>query len=907
MRHERILCSAVLLAAFTVLARPALAGGPLANCGSGQPFRWASGGANIPFNPDLGSLGPLDNPGAVAQVAAAFGVWGAVPTATASYANAGPLPVDVDITNYAPYLNPAAPDGLSAIVFDDSGEIFDEVFGPGSGILGFAGPEWLDPATCTIVEGVSFLNGPSFAGSPTAAYDVMVHEFGHYTNLAHSVVNGQVIFFGDPTDPADAFASPGPAFDQIETMNPFYGGPGQGTASLHRDDVAALSTLYPEPGFLASTAGIAGTVLASNGAKRLSGVNVIARNVADPYDDAASALSGDRTDDTSQADPLSGTYRLNGLTPGASYVVYVDGILAGGFSTPPIALPGPEEFHDAGESNGVTTPDDPTAYTAVSASAGGVAEGVDVVFNAFKAGDALPVGDDGYVELYPPFPFQVCGQSFDSVFVNANGSLTFGAPSGDFSESVPELLGGLGGTSALLASPRIAALWDDLNSDDGGTVSFEQTPDSFTVTWDAVPEYGPVGSNTFAITLKRRGNQAVVEYGDVSARDGLAGLACGSSVTSGFENEQDLLRHGHRATVDMRRETAAFEIFTAADSDLAHSRVTFVNFDRGFAEAAERRGGNDDIAHAQPIQLPFDNASVDRFAEISPVGGDVDYYRFRGRGGDIFAVEIVRGSPDTMLGLFDATSGEPLLQDDDGGCCGTGGLSRLLFQVPDGVPSVDLAVAVTSWADYDFDGSEGVTGGRYVLSARKYRGEVLDTGDDTSTEVPLGRPFRFQGQSFSSVFVNSNGNLTFGAGDPDFSESVGELLAGPPRIAPLWDDLDARPGQGLVIAEKGPFDTTVHFVSVPQFFDLSGNYFSVRLGPFGKVDVEYGPTARGDALVGVSEGGGAADPGETDLSEGCRWSVFPAQGTTYEGFVTSASPPEPFDLALERVLFSPSF
>ena len=76
-------------------------------------------------------------------------------------------------------------------------------------------------------------------------------------------------------------------------MYPFYFGPLAGTSTPHEDDIAGLSTLYPEPGFASTTGTISGVILGSNGRTKLTGVNVIARNVANPFDDAVSAISSD--------------------------------------------------------------------------------------------------------------------------------------------------------------------------------------------------------------------------------------------------------------------------------------------------------------------------------------------------------------------------------------------------------------------------------------------------------------------------------------------------------------------------------------------------------------------------------------------------------------------------------------
>ena len=567
MNHTARTAFTVLFAAAAIAAAaPAFAGGPLAVCQPGQPFLWPAGGADIPFNPDQGDLGPLTNAQAVQLVADSFQVWGDIPTATATHLNAGLLPVDVDVTNFIPFLIPAAPDGLSAIVFDDDGQIFNLLFGPGSGILGFAGPEWVNPADCSILEGLSFLNGPAFTNL-TVARDVMVHEFGHYQNLAHTAVNGQVVL-GDTSGPSpfNTFPIPPLAF-LIETMYPFYFGPLTGTSTVERDDIAIFSTLYPEPGFFSSTGTISGAVLVPDGGAGLTGINVIARNVADPFVDAASAISSDFTDDFSQGQPFVGTYTINGLTPGADYALYIDSVFAGGFSTPPLQTQVEEFYSGAGES-GDPASDDPSTFAAIAPAAGVPLTGVDVLHNDFEPA-ILPLDDDASTVVFTPREFRICGKRWDFAFINSNGSVSFDFHDNSPVQTVPAFLGG---------PPRIAGLWTDLDPSAGGTVSFDRSLFTLTVSFTDVPEFGGVDPNSFDIKLLRLGGLASIaeiDYGDVAALNGIAGVSCGGDATTGNEPETNLVNFGTLGLHTVRANGAVYENFDADDVDLANTKVFF--------------------------------------------------------------------------------------------------------------------------------------------------------------------------------------------------------------------------------------------------------------------------------------------------------------------------------------------
>ena len=391
------------------------AGGPLLLESRGVAYTWGGTPPTVVFFPDAGSLGHVPPETALASLLTAAQSWTDVPSASIVMQNGGTVGSiegpegagDFAAENYFPFLF-ANNGGLTPIIFDNqdvdgngNGDIFDDLGLP-PGILGIATPEFAQGTTITegwvLLNGLEVepddLDGASFRG-------VVTHELGHLLNLAHSVVNGQAIFFAG----SDVVFPDGTPMlvegEDVETMYPFSDptadGLGLFQTSLHRDDIAILSTLYPEAAMPLISLGSIRGVLRDSAGIPLTGGQIIVRNRdGDPFQDAVSAISGDFLQGTVNGDPLTGAYSLNALTPGGEYSLEVRDTFAGGFSTPVFrspddfdpstpTLPGPEEFYSGpGESNS----DDPNAAPfLIETPAGGPGAAVeaDLILNDFEA------------------------------------------------------------------------------------------------------------------------------------------------------------------------------------------------------------------------------------------------------------------------------------------------------------------------------------------------------------------------------------------------------------------------------------------------------------------------------------------------------------------------------------------
>ncbi len=136
-------------------------------------------------------------------------------------------------------------------------------------------------------------------------------------------------------------------------------------------------------------------------------------------------------------------------------------------------------------------------------------------------------------------------------------------------------------------------------------------------------------------------------------------------------------------------------------------------------------------------------------------------------------------------------------------------------------------------------------------------GEQLALGDDATTTVALPFAFPFFGSRYESVFVNSDGNLTFGSGDDASSErSLGRVVAGPPRIAPLFVDLDPSRAGRVTMSSSS---TMVEFawLAIPLFQTAGTGVeqtFRVRLHSDGRIEFLFESVSVESAVTGIAPG-----------------------------------------------------
>lgn len=136
-------------------------------------------------------------------------------------------------------------------------------------------------------------------------------------------------------------------------------------------------------------------------------------------------------------------------------------------------------------------------------------------------------------------------------------------------------------------------------------------------------------------------------------------------------------------------------------------------------------------------------------------------------------------------------------------------------------------------------------------------GIPIELEDDDYQVVELPFPFPYFGRAFTRGFVHSDGNFTFLFPEPSsFERNYSRAAGGPPRIAPLFRDLDpSKAGEIRVLAQSTR--AVVTWLEVPVFQDEgigARQTIQLVLEADGTIEFAYGQLDLPAGVVGIFPG-----------------------------------------------------
>lgn len=556
------------------------------------------------------------------------------------------------------------------------------------------------------------------------------------------------------------------------------------------------------------------------------------------------------------------TFNLTGLTDNTTYYFAVEATDPAGnsatddnggacyaFTTPEIPDYFTEEFtgdHDLDNQTLTLTPNGTYEYYSACI------EPIIALPTDPAGGTTLSLSDDSYatVSLTGGATVSLYGLTYSALYVGSNGYVTFTAGDPDYTESLADHFD----------TPRVSALFDDLNPSQAGTVSWKQLADRVAVTWLNVTEHNGSNQNTFQIELYFDG-RIVISWLACASGDNVVGLSAGNGVPGDFY-ESDLSAVG---ACGPRPPAAAGQYLqgpvslpinialSATDDGLPDPPAALTYLITTLPAAGNSLVDSGNAHLILPEELPYTlvNNGNQVVYQPAPAFYGSDGFQFKANDGGI---PPEGGDSNIAAVSMLIQYGPPVITTTalpDGYLNHAYGPFQLLAD--EGQPPLAWSlVSVGAYVETDL----GVNQFALVGTAQNWR------ADDASWSYTLPFAFPYYGTDYTAVWVCSNGFLDFTSSGAPYLNSDSGLIAAV-RIAPMWDDLetDQTTGHDIYIDSGVSGQVTIRWQGATYSSSGSGYpvNFSVTLHSDGKIRFHYGSgNTNLTPTIGVSSGNGTA-------------------------------------------------